>query len=375
MKFRLKGDKSLWALTFIFALVSLIFVYSSSSREAYLKHTTTFSLMLKQMRFILLGLVAIFGCHLIPLGWYRKLAYLGYAGGLGLLLLTMLMGQTINDGTRWLQVGGFSLQSSEFAKVLLVLFVAKILETVKFDTFKQFLLKFMLPVGVYIVLILWEGFSTGALIAFTVFVMLTISDVRFKYTASAMGIAVGLVIILLGVNHFVPLGARFETVEARMANFFDNSQDNVENDQEVYSKMAIATGGVRGKLPGNGTLRHVLPHPNRDYIYSIIVEETGLIGGVAVLMMYLWLLYSAVVISRDCKRTFSSMLVMGLGILIITQAMIHILVNVGIFPVTGQSLPLISLGGSSILAISIAIGMMLSVSRAVQDDKLYTLEP
>ncbi len=142
----------------------------------------------------------------------------------------------------------------------------------------------------------------------------------------------------------------------------------------MYSKVAIATGGIGGKIPGNGTLRHVLPLSNSDYIYSIIVEETGLIGGIFVIGLYFWLLYSVIIIARDCKKIFSAMLVCGLGILIITQAMIHIMVNVGLLPVTGQTLPMISSGGSSVLAVSIAFGMMLSVSRALQDDRLFTLE-
>ncbi|MFA5443600.1 MAG: FtsW/RodA/SpoVE family cell cycle protein [Bacteroidales bacterium] len=383
----LKGDTSLWALIIIFSLLSLVFVYSSSSRIAVMEHTTTFSIMLKQMRFILLGFGVIYLCHIIPLGVYRKVAYFAYAGAVVLLFLTLFMGESRNEGTRWLSIHGFSFQTSEFAKIALILFVAKVLEEDKIATFKGFLLRLFLPLLVFIIPIIWEGFSTGVLLTITVFIMLLISRVRFAYIAKGAGIVVLLAGLLYGgmvlqrvlqkeEGSTLASSSRLETVEKRITGFLGigEQEEEKESDQVMYSKVAIATGGIGGKIPGNGNLRHVLPLSNSDYIYSIIVEETGLIGGIFVLGLYFWLLYSVILIAKDCKKVFSAMLVCGLGILIVTQAMIHILVNVGLLPVTGQTLPLISSGGSSVLAVSIAFGMMLSVSRALQDDRLYTLE-
>ena len=384
---RLKGDTSLWALIIIFSLLSLIFVYSSSSRIAVMQHTTTFSIMLKQMRFILIGFGVIYLCHLFPLGGYRKLAYFAYTGALILLVITLFKGESRNEGTRWLTMFGFRFQPSEFAKIALILFVAKVLEEDKIVAFKDFLLRLFLPLLAFIIPIIWEGFSTGVLLTVTVFIMLLISRVRFSYIAKGAGIVVVLAGLLYGgmvlqrtlkkdEGPTLVSSSRLETVEKRIADFLGIGEQEAEkeSDQVMYSKVAIATGGIGGKIPGNGNLRHVLPLSNSDYIYSIIVEETGLIGGVFVIGLYFWLLYSVILIAKDCKKVFSAMLVCGLGILIVTQAMIHILVNVGVLPVTGQTLPLISSGGSSVLAVSIAFGMMLSVSRALQDERLYTLE-
>lgn len=386
----LKGDKSLWSLIIVFSLLSLVFVYSSSSRQAVMENTTTFSIMLKQMRHIFLGLLIVFLAHIFPLGFYRKMAYIAYVAGLILLVYTLFGGVTLNDSTRWLSIAGFRFQPSEFAKIFLVLFVAKVLEDREMNSFKEFLLWLFLPVAVFILPILWAGFSTGVLLGLTVLVMMLVSKIKFRYIASAVGIVVlaaglsygGMVLhraIKKGDHTSLASTSRLATVEKRISSFLssgkgEEGKEKEETDQEMYSKVAIATGGIGGKLPGNGTLREVLPLSNSDYIFSIIVEETGLFGGIAVISLYMWLLYSVILLVRKCTKTFSAMLVSGLGILILSQAMIHILVNVGVLPVTGQTLPLISLGGSSVMAVGLAFGMMLSVSRALEEERLYTME-
>lgn len=379
---RLKGDTSLWALVIVFSLLSLVFVYSSSSRQAVMENTTTFSIMLKQMRHILVGFLIIYIAHIIPLGFYRKMACVAYVVGLGLLVYTLFGGDTLNESTRWLSIAGFRFQPSEFAKVFLVLFVAKVLESNKLATFKDFFLRLFLPVLIFILPIMWEGFSTGFLLSFTILILLLVSKVKFRHIAAAAGIVVlaaglfyGTVVLYRAVkkddNPSLTSTSRLATVEKRIGSFLTSDKDKevVENDQVVFSKVAIATGGIFGKIPGKGNLREVLPLSNSDYIFSIIVEETGLVGGTFVIGLYMWLLYSVIIIVRKCTKTFSAMLVCGLGILIVSQAMVHIMVNVGIIPVTGQTLPLISLGGSSVMATGLAFGMMLSVSRTLENEK------
>ena len=379
---RLKGDTSLWALVIVFSLLSLVFVYSSSSRQAVMENTTTFSIMLKQMRHILVGFLIIYIAHIIPLGFYRKMAYVAYVVGLGLLVYTLFGGDTLNESTRWLSIAGFRFQPSEFAKVFLVLFVAKVLESNKLSTFKDFFLRLFLPVLVFIIPIMWEGFSTGFLLSFTILILLLVSKVKFRHIAATAGIVVlaaglfyGTVVLYRVIkkddNPSLTSTSRLATVEKRIGSFLTSDKDKelVENDQVVFSKVAIATGGIFGKIPGKGSLREVLPLSNSDYIFSIIVEETGLVGGTFVIGLYMWLLYSVIIIVRKCTKTFSAMLVCGLGILIVSQAMVHIMVNVGIIPVTGQTLPLISLGGSSVMATGLAFGMMLSVSRTLENEK------
>ncbi len=342
------------------------------------------------MRHIFLGLLIVYVAHIFPLGFYRKMAYIAYVAGLILLVYTLFGGVTLNDSTRWLSIAGFRFQPSEFAKIFLVLFVAKVLEDREMSSFKEFFLWLFLPVAVFILPILWAGFSTGVLLGLTVLVMMLVSKIKFRYIASAVGIVVlaaglsygGMVLhrtIKKSDHTSLASTSRLATVEKRISSFFGSEkgkegEEKEETDQEMYSKVAIATGGIGGKLPGNGTLREVLPLSNSDYIFSIIVEETGLFGGIAVISLYMWLLYSVILLVRKCTKTFSAMLVSGLGILILSQAMIHILVNVGVLPVTGQTLPLISLGGSSVMAVGLAFGMMLSVSRALEEERLYTME-
>jgi cell division protein FtsW (lipid II flippase) len=337
---RLKGDTSLWALVIVFSLLSLVFVYSSSSRQAVMENTTTFSIMLKQMRHILVGFLIIYIAHIIPLGFYRKMAYVAYVVGLGLLVYTLFGGDTLNESTRWLSIAGFRFQPSEFAKVFLILFVAKVLESNKLSTFKDFFLRLFLPVLVFIIPIMWEGFSTGFLLSFTILILLLVSKVKFRHIAATAGIVVlaaglfyGTVVLYRVIkkddNPSLTSTSRLATVEKRIGSFLTSDKDKelVENDQVVFSKVAIATGGIFGKIPGKGSLREVLPLSNSDYIFSIIVEETGLVGGTFVIGLYMWLLYSVIIIVRKCTKTFSAMLVCGLGILIVSQAMVHIMVN------------------------------------------------
>ncbi|MFA7459256.1 MAG: FtsW/RodA/SpoVE family cell cycle protein, partial [Bacteroidales bacterium] len=175
-----KGDTSLWALIIMFSLLSLVFVYSSSSRAAVMEHTSTFSIMLKQMGHILFGIVFIYLLHIVPLKYYRIFSYFLFIGAFLLVLLTLFMGESRNESTRWISIFGFSLQPSEFAKPALVLFVAKVLEDNKLKTFREFMCRLILPVFAFIIPIIWEGFSTGALLSATVFIMLLVSQVPFR---------------------------------------------------------------------------------------------------------------------------------------------------------------------------------------------------
>ncbi|HQB23218.1 MAG TPA: FtsW/RodA/SpoVE family cell cycle protein [Bacteroidales bacterium] len=233
---RLKGDTSLWALVIVFSLLSLVFVYSSSSRQAVMENTTTFSIMLKQMRHILVGFLIIYIAHIIPLGFYRKMAYVAYVVGLGLLVYTLFGGDTLNESTRWLSIAGFRFQPSEFAKVFLILFVAKVLESNKLSTFKDFFLRLFLPVLVFIIPIMWEGFSTGFLLSFTILILLLVSKVKFRHIAATAGIVVlaaglfyGTVVLYRVIkkddNPSLTSTSRLATVEKRIGSFLTSDKD------------------------------------------------------------------------------------------------------------------------------------------------------
>jgi len=246
----------------------------------------------------------------------------------------------------------------------MVLYMAKAIEDRKFDTFKEFALYLMAPLGILTLLMLWGSISAGLILGGTAFLILLISGISFKHISKMMGIFfVGLVMVVV-LAKWTPLFPRIETAVSRITTFADDEKGDTF--QADHAKIAIASGGIFGKGPGNSTQRIILPKPYHDFIYAIIVEEYGILGGSAVLFLFLWFFYRTYLISKRCTRSFSSILVIGLGLLIVLQAILHICVNVGLLPVTGQTLPLVSLGGTSFIAVSAAFGIILAVSRTIE---------
>jgi len=363
----LRGDRGIWVIILLLSLISLAAVYSSSSSLAFREGKTAFSFLMKQLRFVILGLSMLYVCHIIPLGWYRKLAVMGLIASIGLLALTIFVGDTKNDGTRWLSFLGFSFQPAELAKIALILYIAKVSEGRTFTQFKEFAVHLMLPVSVVCLLILWGSVSAGLLLGGTVFMLLLVAGISLRHLAKMAGIFVGVAVMVVMLAIWTPLFPRIETAIKRLITFVDD--ESKDNFQANHAKIAIASAGVLGKGPGNSTQRYILPHPYSDFIYATIIEEYGLAGGIGVLLLFLWFFYRCYLIARACTRNFSSLLAIGLGMLIVFQALLHIGVNVGLLPVTGQTLPLVSLGGTSFIIISAAFGMILSVSRTVEKEK------
>ena len=363
----LRGDRGIWVIILLLSLISLAAVYSSSSSLAFREGKTAFSFLMKQLRFVVLGLSMLYVCHLIPLGWYRKLAVFGLFASVILLILTPFVGMTLNDGTRWLNILGFSFQPAEMAKIALILYIAKAVEDRTFTEFKEFCLYLMLPISVVCLLILWGSVSAGLLLGGTIFMILLIASIPLRHLAKMAGIFAGGGLIVVLLAFATPLFPRIETAASRLTSFVDD--ENKDNFQANHAKIAIASGDILGKGPGNSTQRYILPHPYSDFIYATIVEEYGLAGGLGVLLLFLWFFYRCYLIAKACTRNFSSLLAIGLGMLIVFQALLHMGVNVGLLPVTGQTLPLVSLGGTSFIIISAAFGMILSVSRTVEKEK------
>ncbi len=384
--YRLKGDKVIWIIVFLLSLISIAAVYSSSSSLAFKEGKTTLDFLLKQMRFVLFGLTALYICYKIPLGWYRMLSYVGILVSIALLVATIVIGKNINGADRWISIFGLSFQPAEIAKIATVLYLAKILEERKFDTFKEFFFWVLVPLGIICLLILNGSASTAIILAGILFMILFIAGVKWSHLFKSAGIATGALVIVIILNQAFGLFPRVETAVNRVKNFavekdIDKKLSPEEKQREMdktfqadMAKAAIASVGVLGKGPGNSTQRYVLPHPYSDFIYTIIVEEWGFLGGFLVLMLYLWFLFRCIVLARSCSKVFTSVLVIGLGLLITSQAMLHILVNVGILPVTGHTLPLISLGGTSLVIMSAAFGIILSVSRTIEVDKVVENE-
>jgi len=313
--------------------------------------------------------VIIFITHNIHFKYYSRLSQLFLVIAFVLLLLTLAMGTTVNQAKRWLTLPGLGLtiQTSDFAKLALVMYIARILsiKQYKIGDSREVLAWLFVPTVVVCGLILPANLSTAIILFSTVMILLFIGRVKIKYILTLVMAGVLMLGMLVGGLMLAGDKGRINTWQSRIEHFVDGEEAG--NYQVEQSKIAIATGGILGKGPGNSTQRDFLPYAYSDFIYAIIVEEYGFIGGLAILFLYLFLLYRAGVIVKKSTRTFGAFLAIGLALLLVIQAMINMGVTVHLFPVTGQTLPFVSMGGSSLLFTSISIGIILSVSRSVDE--------
>lgn len=391
---KLHGDRIIWLVILLLALISIIAVYSSSSSLAYKAGTSTFSFLLKQMTFVILGFIALLVCYRIPLGIYRKFSIVLFIFSGLLMVYTMFKGANLNEASRWIKIGSLTFQPSELAKIAVVLYLARILETSKLDTFKDYSLKILLPIGAMCALCLYGSVSVALIICSITLIILLCAGVKMKYIGATVGIAIAGIAIIFTIHVFVPkFFSRLDTFTARIERFFVPESKIKEMTEEELAELkrksyqeeqaveAIQLGGLLGRGPGKSIKSQSLPHPYSDFIYASIIEEWGLlVGGLVVIMLYLWFFYRCIIIARSCTKVFSTIVVLGLSLLITMQAFLHILVNVGILPVTGQTLPLISLGGTSYIIMSCAFGIILSVNRTIeikveQSAEMETIQP
>lgn len=377
LKRYIKGDKVIWLVIIILLVISLLSVYSSTGSLAYQYQggDTVFYLM-RQLRFILLGLVIIFFVHLIPYQIFSRLSVVALWVAFPLLILTLVAGQNINDATRWLQIPGtsFTIQTSDFAKIALVMYLAKILSVNQnnISDFKGVFGKISLAIAGICVLILPANFSTAALVFLTAFTLMFVARIPIKYLALIVFSGIFAFAVFIGGAELLGKEGRTSTWKNRIETFASGEGDSYQADQ---AKVAIVQGGLFGKGPGNSTQRNLVPHPYSDFIYAIIIEEYGsVIGGILVLALYLWLLYRTGLIIRRSKSTYGAFLAFGLAFGLVLQAFVNMAVAVGLVPVTGQTLPLVSMGGSSIIFTSMAAGMILSVSWGTDESRLQKAE-
>lgn len=368
-----KGDPIIWAVIVGLAIFSMLAVYSSTGTLAYkYQHGNTFYYLIKHSSFLLIGLIIIFIIHNIHYKYYSRLSQLFLYLSIPLLALTLIIGTSSHSSPRWLTlpVLGFTFQTSDFAKLALIMFIARLL-SLKQDNahnFKTVFKTFIIPVIIVCMLILPADFSTASLLFITSLVLMFIGRMKIKHILSfIVTICILISIIIIIAPIFPPLQLRVQTIKSRTVCFFNpdskGCEDSANNFQPNLAKMAIVNGGIIGKGPGNSIQRNFLPNPYSDFIYAIIIEEYGIIGAIVVMLLYLFLLYRAGVIIRKSSRTFPAFLTIGLIFSLVFQAMINMAVSVNLFPVTGQTLPFISMGGTSILFTSFALGIILSVSR------------
>ncbi|HNR18351.1 MAG: FtsW/RodA/SpoVE family cell cycle protein [Bacteroidetes bacterium] len=366
-----KGDRIIWLVVMLLSIVSILAVYSSTGTLAYKYQSgNTEYYLFKHGSIILFGFLIMYLAHKVKYTFYARISKIAVILVLPLLLLTLLMGANLNDASRWLRlpVIGLSFQTSDLAKVALIIFVARMLakNQDKIKDFKTGFLPIIIPVVLVCGLILPANFSTAAVLFSTCLVLMFIGRVSAKYILSLMGIGVVGLGLFIGIALMVGYEGRIKTWQKRIENF--SNPESEANYQTQQAKIAIAKGGLLGQGPGNSTQRNFLPHPYSDFIYAIILEEYGLAGGMFVLMLYLLLLYRAVLIVRRSPKAFATMLAIGCAFSLVFQAMINMAVAVNLFPVTGQPLPMLSMGGTSIWFTSIALGIILSVSRDVEGE-------
>ncbi|TVR73596.1 MAG: cell division protein FtsW [Marinilabiliales bacterium] len=364
----LKGDKVIWALIIFLSIVSLLAVYSSTGTLAYrAQGGNTAYYILKHFTIMLVGLAMIFITHMVPYKFYSRLSQLFLYASVLLLVLTLVMGTTINQASRWLTLPGlgFTIQTSDFAKLALIMYLARVLSRTQHEIkeYRNSFIHLLLPVLIICALIMPANLSTAFILFATCIILMFIGRVRTRYLFGLIGAGIVFLSLFVAIAMYSQSEGRLGTWRNRIDSFVTKSGDN--NYQVEQSKIAIATGGMLGKGPGNSSQRNFLPHPYSDFIYAIIIEEYGLIGGIIVMFFYLWLLYRAGLIVKRSQRTFPAFLAIGLALSIVIQAMINMAVVVNLLPVTGQPLPLVSMGGSSLVFTSIALGIIISVSHGV----------
>jgi len=367
----LKGDKAIWAVVALLALFSFLPVYSASSNPAYLySDGSTLPFLLKHFAHLLLGFAILYGVHRIPYFYFRGLSIIAMPVVIILLLITLSQGTTIEgaNASRWIRVPfvGVTFQTSTLAAVVLMTYVARYLSRIKDMnvTFKETLLPLWLPVFLVLALILPANFSTTAIIFAMVLVLVFIGGYPLRYLTIILGIGLLSVFLFIGfakLSNISSLNVKVNAWENRIANYIDGTDTEADYQIEI-AKIAIASGGVTGLGPGKSIQKNFLPQSTSDFIYAIIVEEFGMLGALFLLLLYLLLLFRLVIVVYKCSTFFGKLLVVGIGLPIIFQALINMAVAVELFPVTGQTLPLISSGGTSIWMTCLALGMVLSVS-------------
>lgn len=376
-----KGDRSIWALVALFMVYSLLAVYSSSASVAFAKHggNTTYFLR-TQFMMLAFGLAIIIITTHLPYRIYSSLAGLFLIISILLLVLTLFIGVRVNEATRWIVIPGtgFRLQTSDLAKAALVVYLARALAQYQHEL-KNFMLVtkiFMIPIAVVCALILSENFSTSMMIFGISMIILFIGRVPFKFLLAYLGLAfVAVLLFALTLSIISPNSNRVTIWKSRIEHYIKGNATEDEDYQSNQAKIAISTGGLIGKAPGKSTQRNILPQSNSDFIFAIITEEYGLIfGAIPIIMAYMILLFRGIAIAKKCETAFPAFLVLGLVIMIVVQAMLNMMVAVGLFPVTGQTLPMISWGRTSVLVMSFSIGAILSVSRVanarIRDEEL-----
>jgi len=386
------GDLGVWTVFIILCAISLIEVYSASSRMTFASGAYWAPIM-QHGSFMLMGIFIAWLVHFVPCNYFKLFCTVGMFLSLFLLIAVLVIGQKTNDAGRWISIGFIRFQPSELAKLSLVGFTCFILSSLR-DEKGASMMGFKivaLTAFITILLIFTENASTAFIIAIVMFGICFYAQIRRQILIGALCLGLGGIGTVFGVAHAIPESTldawsmstgplhRVPTWVHRITDKQERPADPhkykpQENPQKAYAKVAIASSNVIGRGPGNSRQRDFIPQAFSDFIYAIIIEELGFVGAFAVLALYLILMYRCLRIAQRCKALFPSYLVMGLALMIVVQAMMNMAVAVGAFPVTGQPLPLVSRGGTSLFITCTYIGMILSVSHTAKRKPEYEMK-
>ena len=384
-----RGDRVIWAIVILLTIASLLLVYSSTGSLAYRMSKSTESYLFKQFAFIILGILIIYWAHRINYTIYSKVAKVIFLLSIPLLLYTLFFGVQLNAGSRWIKlpVINMTFQTSDLAKLALFMYMSRMLSRKQqvIKDFKKGFLPIILPVVIICLLIAPANLSTAVLIGGTSILLMFIGRVSSKHILATIAVALIPVVLLTsiamatydkeaGESKKLPAilsAGRIPTWISRIQTFmYSKKEDDNEKMYQInQAKIAIANGGWLGRGPGNSQARNFLPHSYSDFIYAIIIEEYGLLGGAAIIFIYLLFLFRCIRIYRKCPYAFGAFLALALSFMLVIQAVANMAVNVNLFPNTGVTLPLVSMGGSSFLFTCLSIGIILSVARNVEQQE------
>jgi cell division protein FtsW len=380
---RTKGDKVIWALVILLTIMSILVVYSSIGSLAYKMNKSTESYLFKQIAFIILGVLIIYFAHRVNYTIYSRVATILFLISIPLLFYTLKFGSSINEANRWIKlpVINMTFQTSDLAKLALFMYMSKQLSRKQqvIKDFKKGFLPLIIPVIIICLLIAPANLSTTLLIGGTAIMLMFIGRVRGRHILIIIGAALVPLTFLILVSRFYYNKTEHRSNEissalnfGRMPTWIKRVQDFMYADKEDASyqvqqaKIAIANGGWFGRGPGKSEQRNFLPHPYSDFIYAIIIEEYGLAGGTIIMLIYILFLFRSIRLFQRCPYAFGAFLAVALSFTLVIQAMVNMAVNVNLFPTTGVTLPLVSMGGSSLWFTCFSIGIILSVARNVE---------
>lgn len=379
----LKGDPVIWIITLLMMAFSLVTVYSFVPILVKIEGGSPFIYLFKHLIYVVLGFGAMYVIHRVPAKYISQTAKFAYYLGLALLLFTWFFGAEVNGAGRWIRIPFINLtfQSSDFAKLALMLYISKLLvkKQHKLDSWQEGILPLLLPIAVTCVLILKDNFSTAAMLFLMSMLLLFIGRVPLLKLLTMAGVGIAAVFVIVGLHLALPeanILPRYETWMNRINNRVDTANQSVEslqaNQQANNAKLAISVGALFGQGVGDGKLKEFLPEAYADFYYATFVEEFGLISAVFLVLMYLILLFRMIRFALKTTDLFQSYVALGIGIHLLTQASVNMLVCTGVFPVTGQNMPFLAMGGSALVMACVSIGVVQSFAKELPKNEQET---